>query len=629
MLIPHYVLSLTKTIFDDSTMLLALLIFLPAALAETIAEIQGNTFKSPLVGRSVTNVSGLVTAKSASAGFWIALTDSSSDAAIQVFTADPAVLSQVTPGDIVTLDAKVSEFLRLGNDYVNSLTLTELTSPTNIRKLSSGNTVTPIVVGADGLHPPTQQSTSLDVGGPLTIPNDASKLMTANPTLQPTQYGLDFWESLVGKLVKVTVPTSLGRPNRFKDFWIRGDWPSTGVNARGGLTVNLGSDGLPDLNPEAVVVGKPLDGTSNPDVRMGTTVSEIVGVVTYDFEFYRILPLTAPTVLANNDAVQGPTTLTVPENDAGCTLTFGDYNVENLSWNSDHLPTAASQIADFLKTPDIVFLQEIQDDSGGSNNGVVTSNRTMDALVDAIASRNGVRYSHTYISPSNNQDGGANGGNIRVAFLYRPERLKLVNPNYGGPLDKTEVVNNNGKLALTFNPGRIDPSNSAWEGTRKPLVALFESIASGQQVIAINIHDSSKSGDDSSLHGNPRPPINYAVQKRLAQVPVIADFVKSILALKSDAAVIVSGDFNEFIQLKAVFDPLTAHLKSIDDAANTPAEERYTYLFNGNAQQLDLAFISPKLQPGAEVEHLHINTWSRLGTRTPDHDPSVSRVKLC
>lgn len=183
---------------------------------------------------------------------------------------------------------------------------------------------------------------------------------------------------------------------------------------------------------------------------MGSTVSEIVGVVNYDYEFYRILPLTAPTVIAHNNALQGPTTLTVPADQANCTLTFGDYNVENLSWNSNHLPTAAAQISDYLKTPDIVFLQEIQDDSGASNNGVVTSNRTMDALVSAIASRSSVQYSYTYISPANGQDGGADGGNIRVAFLYRPERLRLVNPNYGGPLDKTEVVNNNGKLGLTY-----------------------------------------------------------------------------------------------------------------------------------------------------------------------------------
>lgn len=173
-------------------------------------------------------------------GFWLASTDPSSDAAIQVYTTAANILSQVAPGDIVTLDAKVSEFVRTGNAYVNSLTTTELISPTNIRKVSSGTPVTPIVIGAGGLHPPTQQFTSLDVGGPLAVPNDASKLLTVNPDLKPAEYGLDFWESLSGKLVKITNPVSIGWPNNKKDFWIRGDWPSTGANARDGLTITTG-----------------------------------------------------------------------------------------------------------------------------------------------------------------------------------------------------------------------------------------------------------------------------------------------------------------------------------------------------------------------------------------------------
>lgn len=183
---------------------------------------------------------------------------------------------------------------------------------------------------------------------------------------------------------------------------------------------------------------------------MGSTVTDITGIVTYTFGFYAVLPLTAPTVIAHNETLQAPTTLTVPADDANCTLTFGDYNVENMTWNSTHLPLAASQISDFLKTPDLVFLQEIQDDTGPTNDGVVSSNRTLQTFVDAIASHSNVTYSYAYIAPVDGQDGGEPGGNIRPAFLYRPERLKLVNPNYGGSLDKTEILNNNGSLGLTY-----------------------------------------------------------------------------------------------------------------------------------------------------------------------------------
>lgn len=103
----------------------------------------------------------------------------------------------------------------------------------------------------------------------------------------------------------------------------------------------------------------------------------------------------------------------------------------------------------------------------------------------------------------------------------------------------------------------------------------------------------------------------------------------SILALNPDASIIASGDFNEYGQTKAVYDSLTAKLVDIDEAAGVPPVERYTYVFDMNSQQLDHAFISPKLQPGAEVEHLHVNNWVKYSARTSDHDPSVSRVKIC
>ena len=147
-------------------------------------------------------------------------------------------MAQVAPGDIVTLNGKMSEY-RSSVDY---LFLTEIISPANITKLSSGNAIAPIVIGANGLHPPTQQFSSLDVGGALSVPNNASQVTNANPTRDPTKYGLDFWESLSGKLVKITNPTAISYPSSYKDFWVRGDWPVTGLNQRGGLTITVGEE---------------------------------------------------------------------------------------------------------------------------------------------------------------------------------------------------------------------------------------------------------------------------------------------------------------------------------------------------------------------------------------------------
>jgi len=44
-----------------------------------------------------------------------------------------------------------------------------------------------------------------------------------------------------------------------------------------------GPHGIPDANPEAVIIGPPLDGTKNPQSALGATFSDITGVVAYQY----------------------------------------------------------------------------------------------------------------------------------------------------------------------------------------------------------------------------------------------------------------------------------------------------------------------------------------------------------
>lgn len=85
---------------------------------------------------------------------------------------------------------------------------------------------------------------------------------------------------------------------------------------------------------------------------------------------------------------------------------------------SDHLPAVAGHIAKYLASPDIMFLQEIQDNSGETDDGIADADVTLGNLVSSIASSGGVAYNWTQISPVNDQDGGVPGGNIRPAYLY-------------------------------------------------------------------------------------------------------------------------------------------------------------------------------------------------------------------
>ena len=200
----------------------------------SIAEINGNRFVSTLRDQRVSSVTGLVTAKGPD-GFWLRSTtpdkdDSTSDS-VYVFNRTAATARTV--GDIVVLDATVTEF-RSSPDF---LILTELTSPTNITVVSTGNTVTPIVIGEQSLSPPTEEYSSLDNGDVFGLPNNVSQVSNTNPELDEKKYGLDFWESLTGELVTVQGARALSKPNRFGDTWVVGDWKTTGENSRGGLTM--------------------------------------------------------------------------------------------------------------------------------------------------------------------------------------------------------------------------------------------------------------------------------------------------------------------------------------------------------------------------------------------------------
>jgi len=156
-----------------------------------------------------------------------------------VFSTSSTILGSVKVGDLVSLNARVSEFRSASRP--NDLHLTELASPTNITVLSSGNPIVPIVLGRDR-SPPTQYLSSLDSGpdGFLSVPANQSLQDTPDRQLYPASYGLDFWESLEGQVVTIPKPISLGFGNSFREFWVRGSWRATGVNGRGGLSITFG-----------------------------------------------------------------------------------------------------------------------------------------------------------------------------------------------------------------------------------------------------------------------------------------------------------------------------------------------------------------------------------------------------
>lgn len=347
----------------------------------------------------------------------------------------------------------------------------------------------------------------------------------SNPTLEPTKYGLDFWQSLLGQLVTIKDAYQTSRPNRFGDVWVRGDWKTTGVNAHGGITMLEG-----DANPETIIIGSPLDGSKNPsNTKLGDFLGDVTGVVSYAFGFYRILPLTAVSPALNSTSEFGPVAFNSTGNCRG--ITVASYNAENLAPNSKHLPRVVDQIVNKLRLPDLIFLQEVQDNSGPTNDGVTSASVTLSTLASAIEGASGIPYNFTEVEPVDNKDGGQPGGNIRQAYLFRPDNIEMYKPNQGGSLDENEVLD--GPL-LKYNPGRIDPTNSAYDNSRKPLAAQWKPKRGGKVFFTVNVHMGSKGGS-STLHGDQRPPVNKGVEKRTNQNEAAAVCINAPVLTKLQA----------------------------------------------------------------------------------------------
>ncbi|VDC02404.1 unnamed protein product [Peniophora sp. CBMAI 1063] len=595
-----------------------------------ITDIQGTSFLSPYAGQTLENIVGTVTAKD-KYSFWLmgpASNDTRRSPGIRVYAPGSGALHALQAGDVISLTAHVAEF-RSRSKQVN-LYSTQLQSPTDLRVHARGNTVEPIVLGLDR-SPPTQLLSPLDEGkdGWLSVPNNVSSIDATDDELRPDEFGLDFWESLEGSLVRVRAPVALGFNNRFGDFWVRGAWNVTGLNERGGLSITLGPDGLPDGNPEAVMISRPLDGTRNPKVMIGAVLEEFEGIVDYQHGYFNILPTTTPKVAAKPDLTVPPTTIKALVDDT-CAIRFGDYNIENMGPRSHHLPVVAGHIANHLLHPDIMFLQEVQDNSAKKDDGTTSANLTLSRLAKAVYEASGELYNFTNIDPLDKQDGGQPGGNIRTAYLYNPTKVALVPGSPAGMAEDATVPSLvDGKLSLSFNPGRIDPTNDAWFETRKPLVAHWIT-PEGASFFTINHHGKSKGGS-SSTQGDARPPINAGIERRTAQVQVIADFIASILALDPSASIILAGDFNEYTQTHSVVASLEGLMHDADATAGMPESERYTYVFDQNCQQIDHIYVSDAIAGrGVRAEHVHVNNWAEsLSARASDHDPSVGMVRVC
>jgi uncharacterized protein len=576
----------------------------PPLSVTAIHDIQGPSQISPKANQNVTGVNGIVTGKRTN-GFY--MQDPNADASdatsegIFVFTSSAP---NVAVGDAVRVNGRVQEF-RPGGATTANLTTTELTSP-SVSVVSSGNPLpAPTIVGSGGRIPLGE-----------TIEDDAvSGDVESSGTFDPGSDGLDFWESMEGMRVQLDNPVAVGPTNAFGETMVVGD---NGANAsvrtaRGGLLLRKD-----DANPERVVADDVI--VPLPALNVGDHYSgPLVGVLDYNFGNFFL------EVTQQVDAVHDGVTPESTTAAAAKEVAVGTFNFENLDPTDPPSKFArlAGILVDNMKAPDIVSGEEVQDDNGPTDNGVVGSDATLDQLVAAIQAAGGPHYDYRYINPVNDQDGGEPGGNIRQVFLFRTGRgVSFVDRPGGGSTTATTVVNGASGPQLSASPGRIDPTNTAFNSSRKPLAGEF--MFNGAHLFVIANHFNSKGGDDP-LMGHFQPPTRSSEAQRHQQAQIVHDFVASILAADPNANVVVDGDLNDF-----EFSDTVSILKSgvlTDLMDSLPQNERYSYVFEGNSQTLDHILTSNALLQVPHVyDVVHVN--SEFADQASDHDPSVVRITL-
>jgi predicted extracellular nuclease len=335
-----------------------------------------------------------------------------------------------------------------------------------------------------------------------------------------------------------------------------------------------------------------------------------------------------------------------------------DYVPASQAAYQAHLDEIAQQIITDLHGPDIILVQEAEDQdictlTGGSLDCGAIDNAdgkpdTLQELADVIADLGGPAYEAAY------DRNGADDRGIVSAFLYRADRVELLPAAAGDPvLGSSPTVNYRG-TALSYNtdvqnpkvlnadlPDDVDLSTGV-DGsnvfTRPPQVGLFRVWRDGLGMSVFT--------DLYLLSNHFSSTPDGRVGQRREQSLYNAAIVAALQAANPDVRVAVGGDLNVYPrpddpfapghslypsdQLGALYDQGLTNL--FDFLVAEVPVSAYSYIFQGQTQTLDQIFVTASLLPElVQVRAAHINSdfpadFNGDGPRgASDHDPQVVR----
>ncbi|MBL8189385.1 MAG: HYR domain-containing protein [Acidobacteria bacterium] len=606
-----------------------------------IHDIQGPGASSPIVGASVTTT-GIVTGikTGSSGGFFIQEPDANVDAdpatseGIFVFTG-ASVPAAAVIGALVQVTATVVEFVPSADPLQPPLT--ELSSATVVQ-LSTGNPL-PAAIPLTATFPNPAgvfdqlervegmrvSMASMTVGGPTSG-------SVNEPNATATSNGVFF-----GTVTGVT--------RAFREAGIQAPDPPP-------------SGSIPpiprwDTNPELIRVDS--DGQTGGiaiNVSASAVVTGLIGPLDYAFRRYTILP--DPASPPSVSGGMTPTAVATPMSDE---VTIASYNLERFfddvndpligepvltsTAYQNRLAKASLGIRDFLRTPDIVGIVEIENLS------------TLQALAtkinaDAVANSQPNPMYVAYLIEGNDI------GGIDVGFLVKTAIVTGSTPRVAVNAVVQEL-----DASLFTNPDTSTETLHDRPPLRLDATVNFASGATFPVQVIVNHLRSLNGVDDSGPGSNGWATAGARVRaKRLAQVVDLANLVQTRQTNNPNERIVLVGDFNFFEVNDGFVDSMSTLLGAPvpDNQTVVPGDgvdlvtpdlallldsllQRYSFVFDGNAQSLDHAIINAALiaaTSARRVEHARINAdfpeVSRNGTtsveRLADHDPLVVYLKL-
>ena len=620
----------------------------------TVAQIQGTGASSPYADQAV-ETEGVITSKTSNA-FWIQ--DNScadpivASCGIYVYTIS-AVAGPLAVGDRVRVRGTVSEYIP-GSDP-NQFPLTEIVN---------NNGVAPLVVNV------------LSSGNALPEPIDLSS-MEYLPIPGPAPGGaLDQFERLEGMRVivpdfTVTVPTNNGEfastSSSGTFFGVVSGTPrprrEAGIDIHNALPSGNTAANVPrwDFNSELIRVKTNLiAGGTALDLRGGSQIENLVGVLDYAFRRYTLLPdasVTADNVVyvPQGQAVMAPT----PRE-----FTVATFNVENLVQGESNynrkVGKITAQVRDFLHLPDIIGLVEIGNQATASDlatkiNQAVVSNGGDDPQyvgvvlnVGPYEQEVGLMYKTALV------DSGA----PRVVLV--PGTVESPNPVQFGADDPATPGEFDGPT-LICPDGVTDTEDALMD--RPPLLGRFVVNAPNGASFPVSVmvnHLKALSGVDSEAPaGEGFECFVTDGARNRAKRHQGASYVASLAQGLQDENLVLVGDYNAYEVNDGLVDVIGTIIgdASPDDETVQPGdgtspvtppltplvymvpnpELAYSYIFGSQAQVLDHIIVNEATYDAlldVRMEYAHVNADYRKSAadagstdnpfRSSDHDPGVA-----